>query len=142
MKIAFVYDGVYPWITGGIEKRLHELSRKLVERGHEVHWYGVGWWWTDKDHDDIELDGVHIHGVCKPLNLYTHGKRSIKEAIYFALNLFPVLMKEKFDIVDCQNFPFLSCFTAKLHSLTGKSTMIVTWHEVWNNYWYEYLGKR
>ena len=142
MKIAFIYDGVYPWITGGIEKRLHELSKKLIERGHEVHWYGIGWWWTDNDHNDMEFDGIHIHGVCKPLNLYTSGKRSIKEAIYFSLMLFPVLMKEKFDIVDCQNFPFFSCFIAKLHSLTGKSTMIVTWHEVWNDYWYEYLGKK
>mgnify|MGYP000853070203 CR=1 FL=1 len=165
MKIAFIYDGVYPWITGGIEKRLHELSKKLVERGHEVHWYGVGWWWTDSnktgaettksmefkqckvtvvenDGRDIELDGIHIHGVCKPLNLYKNDRRSIKEAIYFAWNLFPILMREKFDIVDCQNFPFFSCFPAKLHALTGRSTLVITWHEVWNSYWYEYLGKK
>lgn len=166
MKIAFIYDGVYPWITGGIEKRLHELSKKLVERGHEVHWYGVGWWWTDSgknigaetvknmefkhckvtrvenDNRDVELDGIHIHGVCKPLSLYKNDRRSIKEAIYFAWNLLPVLMREKFDIVDCQNFPFFSCFPAKLHTLTGKSKLVVTWHEVWDNYWYEYLGKK
>ena len=50
-------------------------------------------------------------------------------------------MKEKFDVVDCQGFPFFSCFTAKIHSMTGKSRLIITLHEVWGDYWYEYLGK-
>jgi len=37
MKIAYVYDAVYPWIKGGAEKRIHEIAKRLVERGHEVH---------------------------------------------------------------------------------------------------------
>ena len=37
MKIAYVYDAVYPWIKGGAEKRIYEISKRLVERGHEVH---------------------------------------------------------------------------------------------------------
>ena len=43
MKIAYVYDAVYPWIKGGAEKRVYEISRRLVERGHEVHWFGLKW---------------------------------------------------------------------------------------------------
>jgi len=30
MKIAFVYDAVYPWKTGGIQRRAWELSRRLA----------------------------------------------------------------------------------------------------------------
>ena len=141
MKIAFIYDAVYPYVTGGAEKRIYELAKRLVLRGHEVHWYGIGWWWPEKGEKDIEIEGIHLHGVCKPLELYSEDRRSIKEAIYFAIKLFPVLMKEKYDIIDCQGFPFFSCFSAKIHSLLGKSNLIITLHEVWNDYWYDYLGK-
>jgi len=50
-------------------------------------------------------------------------------------------MRENFDVIDCQGFPFFSSFTAKLHELLGKSHMIITLHEVWGDYWYDYLGK-
>jgi len=141
MKICFIYDAVYPFVTGGAEKRVYELAKRLAQRGHEVHWYGIGWWWTENGHKDIELDGIKLHGVCKPIDLYNNERRSIKEAIYFAVKLFPEMMRENFDIIDCQGFPYFSCFTAKFHSLLGKSNLIITVHEVWNDYWYEYLGK-
>lgn len=140
MKIAFIYDAVYPFVTGGAEKRVYELAKRLAERGHDVHWYSIGWWWQEGQ-EDIELDGIKLHGVCKPMALYNGGRRSIKEALLFAVKLFPKLMGERYDIVDCQGFPFFSCFTAKIHSLSGKSKLIITLHEVWNDYWYEYLGK-
>ncbi|MEN6292439.1 MAG: glycosyltransferase family 4 protein [Methanobacterium sp.] len=141
MKIAFIYDAVYPFITGGAEKRVYELARRLVQRGHDVHWYGVGWWWPEKGQKDIEMEGIHLHGVCKPMDLYNCERRSINEAVYFAVRLLPNLGREKFDVIDCQGFPFFSCFTAKLNSLFGGSPLIITLHEVWNDYWYEYLGK-
>lgn len=141
MKIAFIYDAVYPFVTGGAEKRVYELAKMLAKRGHNVHWYGIGWWWPEKGKKDIEMDGIKLHGVCKPIDLYNEERRSIKEAFLFALRLLPVLMQENYDIVDCQGFPFFSCFTAKIHALIGKSTLIITLHEVWNDYWYQYLGK-
>jgi len=27
MKMAFIYDAVYPWIKGGAEKRIYEVGR-------------------------------------------------------------------------------------------------------------------
>lgn len=141
MKIAFIYDAVYPFITGGAEKRVYELAKRLAQRGHDVHWYGIGWWWPENGQKDIELDGIKLHGVCKPIDLYTEERRSIKEAISFAFNLFSKLMQENYDIIDCQGFPYFSCFSTKIHSLLGKSNLCITWIEVWNDYWYEYLGK-
>lgn len=141
MKIAFIYDAVYPFITGGAEKRVYELARRLVQRGHEVHWYGVGWWWPERGQKDIEMDGIHLHGVCKPMDLYNGERRSIGEAVYFALRLLPKLKTERFDVIDCQGFPFFSCFTAKVNSIFSGSPLVITLHEVWDDYWYEYLGK-
>jgi glycosyltransferase involved in cell wall biosynthesis len=141
MKIAFIYDAVYPWIKGGAEKRIYQLAKGLADKGHEVHWYGVGWWWPESGKKDMEMDGIKLHGVCKPVELYGDDKRSIKEALYFALMILFKLRAGKYDIIDCQGFPFFSCFTVGFNSFFGRSTMVITLHEVWNDYWYEYLGK-
>jgi len=140
LKIAFIYDAAYPWVKGGAERRIYELSTRLVKRGHEVHWYSLGWWWEDEGKVDIEMEGIKLHGVSKPKPLYSEDRRSISEAILFSLHLFNPLFKAKFDVVDCQGFPFFSSFVSKLHQALGRSRMIITLHEVWGDYWYEYLG--
>lgn len=142
MKIAFIYDAVYPWIKGGAEKRIYEIAKRLADRGHEVHWYGIGWWFEGNNSRTIDHDGIILHGVCEPMQLYVDGRRSIKEAIYFAGKLLPKLIKEKFDIIDCQEFPYFPCFSAKLHSLFRRTPLVITWHEIWDKYWFEYLGKK
>jgi glycosyltransferase involved in cell wall biosynthesis len=141
MKIAFIYDAAYPWVKGGAERRIYELSTRLVNRGHEVHWYSLAWWWDERKVMDIEMEGIKFHGVSKPKPLYSEDRRSISEAIFFSLHLLKPIMKEKFDVVDCQGFPFFSSFVCKFHQLIGRSKMIITLHEVWGDYWYEYLGK-
>lgn len=139
MRIAFVYDAVYPYIKGGGEKRIYEISHRLVNRGHEVHWYGVKWWDGD---DVIESDGVFLHGVCSVKSLYKNGKRSISEALYFSVKVLRPLLKEKFDVIDVANFPYFPSFSCKIASLLKKTPLVITWHEVWGDYWYEYLGKK
>jgi glycosyltransferase involved in cell wall biosynthesis len=141
MKIAFIYDAVYPWVKGGAEKRVYEIAKRMAQHGHEVHWYSIAWWLPENGKTNMIMDGIHLHGVSKPIELYSEDRRSIKEAVTFALKLFNPLMKENFDVVDCQGFPFFPCFTAKIHSLRGKSKLIITLHEVWGDYWYTYLGK-
>lgn len=141
MKIAFIYDAAYPWVKGGAERRIYELSTRLVKRGHEVHWFSLAWWWEERKLMDIEMDGIKLHGVSKPKPLYTEDRRSIKEAIFFSLHLLKPIMKERFDVVDCQGFPFFSSFICKFHQGIGRSEMVITLHEVWGNYWYEYLGR-
>ena len=44
MKIALIYDAVYPYIKGGGEKRFYEIAKKLSNNGHEVHIYGMKLW--------------------------------------------------------------------------------------------------
>lgn len=136
MKIAFVYDAVYPWEKGGAQKRIWELARRLSE-DHDVHLYGMHYW---DGPAVMEREGVTFHGVCEPRELYADGRRSIPQALYFAAAVAPALLQEEFDIVDCQEFPYFPCFVAKAHELLRGSTMFITWYEVWDDYWYEYLG--
>ena len=109
MKITYVYDAVYPWIKGGAEKRIYEISKRLVERGHEVHWFGMKWWDGEKD---IVKDGIHLHGIGEWDDLYVDGRRSIAEGIYFGLKTLTGL-KGDFDVIDCQEFPYFPCFSAR-----------------------------
>jgi len=139
MKIAFVYDAIYPWVKGGAEMRIHELGKRLSARGYEVHIFGIKWW---EGEDTIGYEGMTLHGVCKARNLYVNGRRSISEALVFAIKLFPELRKEKFDLIDVSVFPYFSCFTVKAVSILKKTPSAFTWHEVWNDYWYEYLGRK
>ncbi|NMB85472.1 MAG: UDP-D-galactose:(glucosyl)lipopolysaccharide-1,6-D-galactosyltransferase [Methanosaeta sp. PtaB.Bin018] len=137
MRIAYIYDAVYPWIKGGAEKRIYELSRRLSARGHEVHCYGMKWWPGD---GELQRDGVCLHGICKPMPLYHEGKRSLWQAACFARKVLSI--KSNFDVIDCQNFPYLPCFSSKLLCSSLRSELFITWLEVWGDYWYEYLGKK
>lgn len=139
MKIAFVYDAIYPYIKGGGEKRIYEISRRLVKRGHEVHWYGIKWWEGD---DVIETDGVVLHGVCEVGSLYRNGRRSMWEAVYFGARVLRPLSKEKFDVIDVGNFPYFPSISCKIVSILKGTPLVITWHEVWGDYWYEYLGAK
>lgn len=136
MKVAFVYDAVYPWETGGVQKRVWELARRLAD-DHDVHWYGLHYWDGPRT---IEREDVTLHGVAPPTDLYVDGRRSIPQAVRFGAQLVRPLLHEEFDIIDCQAFPYFSVFPSGLNQLVSQSTLVVTWHEVWNAYWYEYLG--
>ena len=58
MKIAYVYDALYPYVRGGGEKRNYELARHLAI-DHEVHF--VSWrYWGRSAHR--RFNGLHYHG--------------------------------------------------------------------------------
>lgn len=137
MKIAFVYDVIYPYVKGGVEKRIGELAVRLSARGHDVHIIGMKYW---EGPDSLIKDGVTLHGICPAQPLYADGRRTISEAIHFSTRLIPFLMQEEFDIIDCQQFPYFPCFPVKFVSVLKKKPFVITWHEVWGDYWYEYLG--
>jgi len=139
MKIAYVYDTIYPYTFGGVEKRIWELSVRLARKGHEIHIFGPKFWEGDSI---IQKEGIYLHGVCNPpKDRFKGGRRSITWPIFFSLWLLFPLLKVKFDIIDCQNFPYFPCYSAKIVSIMRRTPLVITWHEVWADYWYEYLGK-
>lgn len=136
MKIAYVYDAVYPWEKGGAQKRIWELAKRLAD-SHDIHLYGMHYW---DGPPVIEREGVTFHGVCEPYELYTDGRRSIRQALLFAGRLAEPLIQESFDVIDCQQFPYFPVVTTKLHEVARQSELVVTWYELWDDYWYDYLG--
>lgn len=132
MKIAFVYDALYPAIKGGVEKRLYELGRRLAEK-HEVHWYTFDWF----GRGNFELDGMTIHSLGKPVDLYRGNVRDPFEALTFSFRILKK-MRGSYDVVDCQEFPYLHAYPLrfKFPNIPG---FVITWHEYWGEYWREYL---
>lgn len=138
MKIAFIYDVIYPYVKGGGERRYYELARRLNGE-HEIHLWGMKFW---EGPDVIQNgEGIILHGVCPPMPLYVNGRRSIKQAVYYAIRLLPPLIKEDYDLIECPSAPFFPIFTCKLYSLLKRRPLVVVWLEYWGDYWLEYLGR-
>jgi len=139
MKIAFIYDVIYPYVTGGAEKRNWELAKRLSSRGHEVHILGMKSW---EGRDCFISEGVYLHGVCKFRKLYLeNGRRDLRQVLLFTMHVIPFLVTLRFDIIDCNAFPYLPFFPVKITSWLRRIPLVVTWQEVWGNYWHDYLGR-
>ena len=133
LRIAFVYDVIYPWVKGGVEKRIHELAVRLA-KSHEVHVYGYRHW---KGSPDVERDGIHYHGTVRVSNLYSGGRRSVLPPLLHSISLIFRLKGERFDVIDCQASPYLPAHSLRV---LRKENVFITWHEFWGDYWFDYLG--
>jgi glycosyltransferase involved in cell wall biosynthesis len=138
MKIAIVYDQIYPWSKGGVEKRIYEISKRLYNRGHEVHLFGIKSW---NGEDVFSKEGIIYHGlICGEPTFNRRRRRSIKLPICFAKKLLENITNE-FDVIEVESFPYLPFFAVLFKLKFRRRTLVVTWHEVWGTYWFEYLGR-
>ncbi|MBP1928310.1 glycosyltransferase involved in cell wall biosynthesis [Methanolinea mesophila] len=137
MKIAFVYDAIYPFVKGGGEKRIHDLAVRLASRGHEIHLYGLKFWDGPLS---VKREGLTLHGVIPAMQLYAGQRRAIPEAVFYGAGVFPALIRDRFDVVDCQQFPYFSGLASRVAASMRKDPLAITWYEVWGEYWDEYLG--
>jgi glycosyltransferase involved in cell wall biosynthesis len=124
--VAFVSDSIMPYNKGGKEKRLYEISKRLVTKGREVHIYTMKWWEGPKH--KVE-DGVHLHAISKYRPLYSQGRRSIAEAVWFGAATLKMLF-QPFDIIDVDHMPFFPLFSARIVCWLRGKTLHATWHEV------------
>lgn len=139
LRLAYVYDALYPAMQGGAERRFHELGTRLSDQ-HEVHF--VSWqYWDGAAH--VSRDGVQYHGVGPPPELYGgDGKRTVAEAARFAAHLGPELLRGAYDVIDCSATPYVPLYACALAARTKRARMVATWHEFWGDHWAEYLPHR
>lgn len=140
MNVAYVSNVVYPFVTGGAEKRTHEVGRRLVDRGHEVTVYGRHFW----DGPETRTHhGMQLRAVAPGRELYTDGRRSIPEAVGFATRLLGPLSRnaDTHDVVVASVFPYFPVLSARLATLVPNTPLVTVWHECWLDYWEEYLGR-
>jgi len=140
MRVAFVSNVVYPFVTGGAEKRIHEIGRRLAADGHDVTVYGRHFW----DRPEVTThEGMTLRAVAPATDLYKdEGRRSITEAVDFAARLAVPLRHhvDDHDVVVASVFPYFPVLSSRLSTVLTDTPLITTWHEVWMEYWSDYLG--
>jgi glycosyltransferase involved in cell wall biosynthesis len=141
VDIAFVSNVVYPFVKGGAQKRVHEVGTRLVDRGHDVTVYGRHYWDGPRVRTD---EGMTLRAVAPARDLYTDdGRRSITEAVGFGARVLAPLAGHRgdHDVVDVSVFPYFPVFSSALATAGADVPVVATWHEVWLEYWHEYLGR-
>jgi len=81
MNIAIVSDAIYPYNKGGKEKKIFEISTRLVKKGHRVTIYCMKWW----KGKDIKVENGVILNAISPLYLYMQGKEDQSNRPFFLL---------------------------------------------------------
>ena len=141
MDVAFVSNVVFPYVTGGAEKRIYEIGHRLVNKGHDVTVYGRHFW---DGPEETTHEGMTLRAVAPEVELYQGDRRSITEAIDFAARvLWPLrrrLHRDEHDIVVASVFPYFPVLSTHLARAGTDTPLVTTWHEVWGEYWEEYLG--
>lgn len=137
-KIVFVSDGIYPYMKGGKEKRLFEITKRLAAMGHDVHIYTMKWW-DGPDKTKVE-SGVHLHALCKHHEMYKGDRRTIREGLLFGLACFKLLWV-RFDVLDVDQMPFFPIFSAWAVCTLRRRKLYATWHEALSHKeWIQYMG--
>src|SRR5206468_7385218 len=91
--VALVTDAVFPYHRGGKETRYHEIARRLADRA-DVHVYTMKWWDEAPVRDQ---GGVTFHALTPLVPLYSRDRRSIRQALVFALGCL-TLLGRRFDV--------------------------------------------
>ena len=137
LRIALAYDARYPDQVGGAERRYHEIGMRLSER-HQVDYIT---WAPRKQHE--EEGGYRIRSLGPAPELYgADGKRTVREAMRFAVRLLPVLARGGYDVVDCSATPYVPLYASWLATRVSRTPLVVTWHEFWGDHWLSYLAHR
>jgi len=141
MRVAFVSNVVFPFVTGGAEKRIHEIATRLTNKGHDVTIYGRHFW---DGPEQTTHEGITLRAVSPERELYTgdDGQRSVTEALEFAKDVVVPLRRniDDHDVVVASVFPYFPVLAAKLATVGTGTPLVTTWHEVWGDYWNDYLG--
>ncbi|MBW2970795.1 glycosyltransferase family 4 protein [Candidatus Woesearchaeota archaeon] len=100
MRICVVTEFCVPYYNGGGEIRYHEITKRLAERGHEVHLVCCRFKGAPKEET---VDGVHIHHI-GPV-IADPPNRSIWNFLHYILAcLFYLLYRLEYDIIDANTY--------------------------------------
>ncbi len=135
--VALVTDAIGPYHHGGKEQRYLELAGRLAERA-EVHVYTMNWWRGGRTRRD---GAVTYHAISPLIPLYSGGRRSVRQAVIFAICCLG-LVGRRFDVIEADHMPYLPLLSLKLVTAIRRRRLVVTWHECWGpEYWHRYLGR-
>ncbi len=140
LRIALVYDCLFPYTVGGGERWYRQLAEGLHQAGAEVTYLTRRQW-----HEAPELDGIRVVAVSGPSELYNQdGTRRLLPTLQFGLGLWFWLVRHRrsFDVVQTPSFPFWSVPAVRAALARTEVRVTVDWFEVWSaKFWRSYAGR-
>ena len=119
LRIAIVYDCLYPHTIGGCERWYRAVAQRLAVR-HRVTYLTRRQW--DLDQGPDAPPGVEVIGLDGGRQLYTaSGRRRIMPPLRFGLAVLLHLLRnrDRYDIVHTCSFPYFPLLSASLASAAG-----------------------
>jgi glycosyltransferase involved in cell wall biosynthesis len=137
VRVALVYDCLYPATIGGAERWLRRLAERLSLE-HDVTYLTRRQWGRAED----PIPGVRCVAVSPGGGLYRpDGSRRPLPPLLFGLGVFLHLLRRRgsYDVVHCLSFPYLSLIATQV-ALAGTGTRVVCeWLECLSDeYWRSY----
>ncbi|HEV2139009.1 MAG TPA: glycosyltransferase family 4 protein [Nitrososphaerales archaeon] len=140
MKIAVVTETFAPF-RGGSAKRYLEVFKRIAAQGHQVHLYTARL--QNDDPAEEEVDGIQVHRTPAYLRgfISDDGLRSVIQVFRFSYWAFTRLVKDgPFDIIEANHCPIFPAQAAWLYSKSTRRAISVTFHEVWQRRWSNYVS--
>jgi glycosyltransferase involved in cell wall biosynthesis len=141
MRIAILYDCLYPHTVGGAERWYRNLAERLA--AHHTVSYVTRRQWDHSQTPDAP-PGVDVVAVSGGRDLYTaSGRRKVSTPLRYGWGVFWHLVRhrQRYDIVHTCGFPYFSVIAARLACAAGGPKVVTDWLEIWSRrYWIEYLG--
>ena len=142
MRIAVIYDCLYPWTVGGAERWYRSLAERLAQEGHEVTYLTRLQW---EPGAAPQIPGVRVVAVSPADELYgADGNRRILPPLRFGFGVLRHLERHggRYDVVHTASFPYFSLLASGLARRRHRFALVADWHEVWSaRYWRSYLGR-
>lgn len=141
LKVAVVSDALYPWHKGGKEIRYLHLLEGLPEHEMDVVVYSMKWWDDAPGILSSESGSLTYCAICPRVRMYHGAKRSMFQALLFAVSTFRLLTRE-FDVIEADHMPYLQLLPLRVVAWLKRVPLVITWHEVWGrDGWRLYIGR-
>ncbi|MDQ1660107.1 MAG: hypothetical protein QOJ68_87 [Blastococcus sp.] len=140
MRIAIVFDCVFPSTKGGVERVLRGYAEEWAAQGHEVRYLTR----RQASAEEPAIPGVQVEAIAGSADLYDEtGTRRLGPALGFALALLVALFRRRraFDAVYVAATPAVNVLAARAGLVGTRTVLLTEWVEVWRReQWLEYSG--
>jgi glycosyltransferase involved in cell wall biosynthesis len=141
VRIALVYDCLYPNTVGGAERWLRALAERLADE-HEVTYVTRRQW---ERGEEPSIDGVRCIAVAPGGPIYRpDGRRRLLPPLLFGAGVLLHFARHRraYDVVHCLSYPFAPLIALRLALLgRGEVRVFCEWLEYLTpGYWREYAG--
>ena len=122
MKRIFVFAGYFYPHSGGGEKNIYDLSKRLAQKGHEIYIITCN---TDGGLTTENVDGLHIHRL-PSWNIMGGAYPVPKPVPRTFKTLFQLLRKERVDVVNTQTRFFVTSLIGLLFAQAKRAPLVHT----------------